>query len=88
MENKVGATEKELIEFRKKKLQTLEQSGINPYPSKSGKNISATEILNDEDELISSKKEIVAAGRIMALRGHGKLVFVDLSDEKAKFKLS
>lgn len=87
MENRVGTTEKELIEFRKKKLQALLQAGINPYCSVSARNISTSEIRNDAEKLISSKKEIITSGRIIALRGHGKLVFVDLSDEKGKIQI-
>lgn len=87
MNNNLGATEKELIEVRKKKLADLKEKGINPYPSTSSRNITCAEIIKDKDELINSKKEVTAAGRLMAIRGHGKLVFADLADESGKVQL-
>lgn len=86
MNNNIGATEKDLIEFRKKKLNSFKEAGINPYPSKSDKNHSCQEVLDDQKELAQSEKKIVVAGRLTALRGHGKLVFADISDESGKIQ--
>ncbi|MCL5410395.1 MAG: lysine--tRNA ligase [Patescibacteria group bacterium] len=86
MNNNIGATEKELIEFRKKKLAEIEKLGLNPYPSKSNKDHTCKEILDKQKELIDSEKKITVAGRLMALRGHGKLVFADVSDESGKIQ--
>lgn len=86
MATNLGATEKELIEVRKNKLAEIKKLGINPYPSKSEKNISTKEIVEKKEELISSKKEVTAAGRIMSLRGHGKLIFADIEDESGKIQ--
>ncbi|MFA4996030.1 MAG: lysine--tRNA ligase [Patescibacteria group bacterium] len=86
MNEKIGATEKELIEFRKKKLAEIKELGSNPYPSKSSKDHSAKEILNEQKELISSEKKVTVAGRLMALRGHGRLVFADIADESGKMQ--
>lgn len=85
MEN-LGATEKELIEFRKKKLEELKKLGKNPYPSKSEKDHLARQILDKADKFIESKEKVVLAGRVMALRGHGKLVFSDIEDESGKIQ--
>jgi len=86
MNNNLGATEKDLIEFRKKKLAEIKDAGLNPYPSKSSKSYSSKEISENQKELISSEKKVVAAGRLIALRGHGKLVFADISDESGKIQ--
>lgn len=86
MDNTLGLTEKELIEVRKNKLKEIEALGLNPYTSKSCKNITAAEIHEKEDSLIESEKKVIAAGRIMAMRGHGKLSFVDLSDQSGKIQ--
>ncbi|MEI7513734.1 MAG: OB-fold nucleic acid binding domain-containing protein, partial [bacterium] len=86
MSNELGATEKDLIENRKNKIAELEKLGVNPYPSETDRNITAAEIIDQQDELIKSEKNITAAGRIMARRGHGKLSFVDLVDESGKIQ--
>jgi lysyl-tRNA synthetase class 2 len=85
--NQLGQTEKELIAVRKQKLSELKKLGINPYPAKSDKNILASAILRDQKELIDSGKEIIAAGRILARRGHGQLAFIDLADESGKIQV-
>lgn len=87
MENDYGKTERELIEQRKKKLRELASQGINPYPSKSNRNFSTAQVRDKEDKLISEKKEVTVAGRLMAERGHGKLVFADLLDESGKIQI-
>jgi len=82
-----GITEKELITARKEKLLMLKKMGANPFPSKSAKNVSAKEIIEKEKEFASSEKSVTAAGRATAIRGHGKLVFVDLADETGKIQI-
>ena len=86
MNNNIGATEKDLIEFRKKKLNSFKEAGINPYPSQSSKDHTCKEVLDDQKELVASEKKVVVAGRLTALRGHGKLVFADISDESGKIQ--
>lgn len=86
MDTRLGATEKDLIESRKKKLEELKNLGINPYPSKSAKSISAKHAHDRQDEIMVSKEEITVAGRITALRGHGKLMFADITDETGKIQ--
>ncbi|MCL5410360.1 MAG: OB-fold nucleic acid binding domain-containing protein [Patescibacteria group bacterium] len=84
--NNIGATEKDLIEARKKKLAEIENLGLNPYPSKSKKDYACHEILAKQKELIASEKKVIVAGRLMALRGHGKLVFADIADGSGKIQ--
>lgn len=84
--NDLGKTEKELIEVRKKKISKLRDFGVDPYPSKSDKEYTAKRILEIKNELIASSQEIAFAGRVMAIRGHGGLIFADLSDESGKIQ--
>lgn len=86
MSNTLGMTEKELIEARKKKLTELKKLNIDPYPAKSNRDHAAKEVLEVADKLIKSGDKIIVAGRILALRGHGKLVFVDVVDESGKIQ--
>lgn len=83
----IGMTEKDLIETRQKKLEEIKKLGLNPYPSESKRNHISADILAKKDELIKSGQEIIAAGRIMARRGHGQLVFIDLYDESGKIQI-
>jgi lysyl-tRNA synthetase class 2 len=86
MASNLGLTEKELIEARKKKLLEIKKLGINPYPAESFRDSEAGDILKNVEKLISSKDKVTIAGRIMALRGHGKLVFCDIVDESGKIQ--
>lgn len=82
----VGLSEKDIIGFRQKKLEELKKLGFNPYPSTSSRDHTATEVREQVDELIESKKEVTVAGRLMALRGHGKLIFADIVDQSGKIQ--
>ena len=77
----------EILAARKAKLEAIKDKGIDPYPAKSYRDTSLSEALADFDELSSSKKSIVVAGRVMALRDQGKLVFMDIDDGSARFQL-
>lgn len=67
---------------RLSKLELLKEQGVNPYPSKvSFVRKSVKEALASED------KDVAVAGRIMAWRGHGNLVFADVVDETGKIQL-
>ena len=81
------ASEEELREARLSKLNKLKESGINPYPAESNKTHNLNEVINNFDDLESKKQSIIIAGRIMSLRGQGKISFVDLYDGTETFQL-
>jgi lysyl-tRNA synthetase class 2 len=64
---------------RLEKLEELKKLGINPYPAKSYKEKKIGDILENFEEF--EEKETVLAGRVMAWREHGKLVFGNIKDE-------
>lgn len=80
---------KELKEERLKKLHNLEKLGINPYPTKitlNGVKVSSVEakkFLENGEE----KDGLVVAGRILTIRGQGKILFVDLADQEGKIQV-
>ncbi len=86
MVNELGKTEQELIDQREEKVKLLLDKGINPYPSKSHKNIEICEIIAQRQSLITSAKAVIIAGRITARRGHGKLIFLDIEDMSGKIQ--
>lgn len=70
----------ELRNVRIQKLEELKKQGIDPYPAESGRTHTIGDAIKNFEELASSKKVITIAGRIKSIRGHGKLLFGNLSD--------
>lgn len=68
------------------KLEELKKMGIELYPYSYQADIKATEILAAPDQLIESGREVKAAGRIVAIRGHGKAAFLHLSDDSGRIQ--
>lgn len=78
-----------LDEIRKTKIEKvskLRETGIDPYPASSVRTHSITQALDKFDELSSSKKELMLAGRVMARRGHGAIMFFDINDGSGKIQ--
>ncbi len=73
--------ESDLIVERKKKLAELRKLGIEPYGRRFIRTHKIAEIKGD----IPGKVKI--AGRIVALRGHGKAAFADIKDITGKMQL-
>ncbi|HNR52985.1 MAG TPA: lysine--tRNA ligase [Candidatus Dojkabacteria bacterium] len=72
-------------EVRLEKLEQLEKLGINPYPAKSFKQYSNGEIKNEFEKF--EGKEVILAGRIVAWREHGKLLFGNIQDQTDTIQL-
>ena len=79
-------TFQQLVKERQKKLAIIRSANINPYPSKISRTHTATEAAAKFNQL--KKKTITLAGRVTAKRGHGGLVFLDLTDESGKIQLA
>lgn len=63
---------------RLKKLEELKARGIDPYPAKSHRNTKISDVVNHFDE--KQGQEVTVAGRIVAIRSFGKLVFLKVRD--------
>lgn len=72
-------------EIRLQKLNALRQRGLDPFQSGFKKPITIGEIIADEARLASHPIE--TAGRLIALRRHGKSCFADLQDISGKIQL-
>ncbi len=66
---------------RIEKLEKLKSLGVNPFAHRFDKK----HLISKSRELL--EKETQTAGRVMAVRGHGALVFMDLLDETGKIQL-
>ncbi len=62
--------------------QELIERGTNPYPQEAHKTHTNTQALEELDG-----RSVQIAGRIRALRGHGKIRFIDLIDESGKIQV-
>src|SRR3989344_898106 len=80
------ASLEEIRQNRMEKLQVLIKRGINPYPSNVPRDSSLLEFQNNFEKLETEKKVCNLAGRIMAIRGQGAILFVVLDDGTAKFQ--
>ncbi|MFA6602469.1 MAG: lysine--tRNA ligase [Candidatus Shapirobacteria bacterium] len=72
----------DLIGQRLEKLKKIKQSGVNPFPQP---NLTLKQTCLEA--CVSLGKEVVLAGRIMGIRGHGKILFADLRDQTGKIQL-
>ncbi len=70
----------ELRADRERKLEMLKDAGMNPYPAETKRTHTIDEFLSSFDSLKASGAKAIIAGRVMALREHGALAFVDLYD--------
>jgi lysyl-tRNA synthetase, class II len=85
--SQLGKTERDLIKSREDKRKKLEDVGVETYPAKSERNYLVSKILNVYKEFIAGGEELRLAGRLLALRGHGAIIFADLVDESGKIQL-
>jgi len=82
----------QLIANRLAKLDELRELGIEPYPTRYRVAESVSAAKNrfssaTAEELETEKPEVRLAGRLRAVRGHGKVSFVDLSDGADQIQL-
>jgi len=88
MDEHLGTSEKEIIEHRIDKLNKLKKLGINPYPAKTNRNYTCDEVLSEQKNLIKKEDKVTIAGRLMSMRGHGKLIFADVTDWSGKLQVA
>ncbi|MDE2173638.1 MAG: lysine--tRNA ligase [Patescibacteria group bacterium] len=80
-------SEIDIRESRLKKREFLKANGMDPYPAGTDRDLSIAEFLAHFSAIESSKKEHVLAGRIMALRGQGGIMFADLFDGEGRVQI-
>ena len=80
------ATINELRKIRLRKLETIRKALVNPYPEKTRMTHKVEEALKSFNSLSRQKKEVVLAGRVKSLRGHGGSTFSDIEDGTGKIQ--
>jgi lysyl-tRNA synthetase class 2 len=73
---------------RIKRLVELKKLKINPYPSKSDRNIVISEIIINFDNFLKNKKVFIISGRLRGKRSHGNLTFCNLQDDSGQIQLA
>ena len=81
------ASAEEIRLQRIEKVRKLRELGIDPYPASTNITSAISDVLEKFSTKIESGETICVGGRIMAIRGHGGAVFVDLYDGTAKIQL-
>ncbi|MFC1559829.1 lysine--tRNA ligase [Candidatus Margulisiibacteriota bacterium] len=78
----------ELLKVRREKLDDLRKKGIDPYPYRFERTITARNLLDKYKDISDESKESVkVAGRIMTKRGHGKASFANVQDETGRIQI-
>ena len=76
---------KQIIDFRKDKLEKLEKMGIDPYPQKYNPTHLSSIIISDYESL--EGKDVNVAGRIMSIRRMGKSSFFHIQDGGGRLQI-
>jgi lysyl-tRNA synthetase class 2 len=94
LENKDEAQQpvEQLIANRRAKLEALRELGHEPYPRRFRVALSVAEARSRYESLSAEELEegspvVRLAGRLRAVRGHGKVSFADLSDGSSQIQL-
>lgn len=74
-------------EIRLQKLHELQKSNINPFPSWSEKRLLITDVLQDYERLSQREEQIIIAGRLRSIRGHGGSTFTHLEDASGRLQV-
>jgi lysyl-tRNA synthetase class 2 len=75
----------EIIQARLKKLQEIRAMGINPYGQKYNYTHNSQQIKDGFEQL--KGQSVNVAGRVMAIRGHGKAAFFDIQDQEGRIQV-
>ncbi len=73
-----GIDELKNVRLAKKKI--LEENGISAYPASVPRTHSISGIKNDFNELVNLNQSVSIAGRILAIRGQGAIMFATILD--------
>ena len=85
MSNKIQNNLQEIVKFRLKKLKSIKDNSIDPYPYNYSVHNKIIDILNDSSGYID--KIIKIAGRIISLRKMGKSTFLNIQDMYGKIQI-
>jgi lysyl-tRNA synthetase, class II len=85
MSSDTKSTLAQIRDQRIEKANKLRNLGIDPYPPKSEKTHTNSEITSNFEQF--ENKEVVVAGRLMSWREHGHLIFGNIQDQSGSIQL-
>ncbi|HHV62607.1 MAG TPA: lysine--tRNA ligase [Firmicutes bacterium] len=78
----------ELMRVRRAKLAKLRESGIDPFGERFERTHLIADVLENFESLESQEDgKVVIAGRLVAMRGHGKATFADVLDVSGRIQI-
>jgi lysyl-tRNA synthetase class 2 len=80
----------ELLLQRRRKVDSLWEAGINPYPNDFKPKHTSADVVaayGDKEQVDAASDVFVVAGRILARRSFGKAAFIQLQDRKGRVQL-
>lgn len=80
------ASLEEIRSIRLGKLKLLKDAGMDAYPISSARDLTLAEAVEKFDALSTDGKSHTLAGRVMALRPQGGLIFFHLDDGTGRFQ--
>ena len=89
-EEKAPLTESEIneqMQVRLDKMHKIEEHGWRPFGHKFEWTHHAADIAEQFEELSANETIVRLAGRVMAIRGHGKTCFMDMMDKSGRIQL-
>jgi lysyl-tRNA synthetase class 2 len=80
----------EIRQLRLTKRQKLIDAGVSPYPAEARRTHTTAELLASFEQLQTDKQGVLIVGRVLAMRQHGAVSFIDVSDayDKVQVQLS
>ena len=81
------ASLEELRASRVEKLERLKEAGMDPYPARVPRDYPLNIVRDEFAGLEAEAKPYSVAGRVMAIRGQGAILFVVLDDGTARFQV-
>jgi len=81
----VERPESGVVAGMRENLARLREKGVDPYPRRAARSHRAGDVARDFASL--EGREVAVAGRLTAIRGHGRAVFADLEDGSGSIQL-
>lgn len=90
VEETAALTETEIneqMQVRIDKMHKIEEKGWMPFGHRFERTHHVAEVKDQFDALSEAESTVKLAGRLMAIRGHGKTCFMDLQDQSGRMQL-
>lgn len=77
----------EIRQARLKKRSELLKAGRAPYPAEARRSANLATVSRNFEIWLADSKPVTVTGRVMAVRAHGGVTFLDLADASGRFQL-